>query len=369
MDRLSGHVVDVVHRDVLAGADHAGTGVGWGDHVRRPEYFGGGGDGVGDSRRGPKPGNDPRQSARLRLVFADHDRVSRIFRGVDDPKNRRAKRGAEVVAVFLAFWIILKWRSGGQFLSVVLALIVSLAVMACGFWRGDLPYIAHPVEGTRLAAINNLWIAPAWIFGFLCCPYLDLTFHAARQALPRTQSRIAFGLGFGVLFPLMLVFTVAYSGWLAIGFDRLKYPILAFILAAHLIVQSCLTCALHVQQISGVEKKLKLGQFFAFSGLLVIAVVLGIVDRGEFRYNGIALGEIIYRAFMGFYGLVVPAYAWLRICRPRRSMLRVWTVIAIAAPLYWLGFANEQMPFIVPGVIIVVLAKFLPEAQYPVSEC
>jgi len=271
--------------------------------------------------------------------------------------------GAEVVAVFLAFWIILKWRSGGEFLSVILALAVSAAVMGWGFGRGDLPYIAHPVEGTRLPPIDNLWLAPAWFFGFLCCPYLDLTFHAARQALPRAQARIAFGLGFGVLFPLMLMLTVAYSGWLAIGFDRLKYPILAFILAAHLIVQSCLTCALHAQQVSGVEKRFRPGQFLVFSALLVVAVILGVWDRGGIRYYGIGLGEIIYRAFMGFYGLVVPAYVWLRLCGPRRSMLRVWAVIAIAAPLYWLGFADERMPIIVPGVLIVVLAKFLPEGQ------
>jgi len=269
--------------------------------------------------------------------------------------------GAEVVAVFLAFWLILKWRNGGQFLSVMLALAISAAVMAWGFWRGDLPYIAHPVEGTRLAAIDNLWLAPAWFFGFLCCPYLDLTFHAARQSLPRTQSRIAFTLGFAVLFPLVLLLTVSYSGWLVIGFDRLKYPQLAFILATYLIVQSCLTCALHVQQISRVERKFRPGQFFAFSALLIAAVLLGIWDRGEFKYNGIALGELIYRAFMGFYGLVVPAYVWLRLLPPRRSILRVCTVIAIAAPLYWLGFAGEQMPFIIPGILVVVLAKFLPD--------
>jgi hypothetical protein len=275
--------------------------------------------------------------------------------------------GMEVVATFLIFWMILKWRSGGKFFAVVLALAISLAVMAWGFWRGDLPYIAHPVEGTRLAPINDLYLAPAWLLGFLCCPYLDLTFHAARQALSRTQARIAFSLGFGLLFPLMLLLTVGYSGWLAIGFDRLKYPQLAFILSAHLIVQSCLTCALHVQQISRVEKRLKVGQFFAFSALLVIAVILGIWNRGEFSYNGISLGEMIYRGFMGFYGLVVPAYVWLRLLPPRRSMLRVWAVIAIAAPLYWLGFADEKMPFIVPGIIIVVLAKFLPEAPRRLS--
>ena len=272
------------------------------------------------------------------------------------------KAGVEVVAGFLIFWIILKWRRG-EFLAATLALGVTLGAMGWGFWRGYLPYIAHPVEGTRLAPISDLWLAPAWFFGFLCCPYLDLTFHAARQAMTPMQSRIAFALGFGVLFPLMLLLTVGYSGWLAIGFDRLKYPIVALILSAHLIVQSCLTGALHVRQISRVEKKLPITQFFVFSAMLIIAVILGIWERGEFRYNGIALGEMIYRAFMGFYGLVVPAYVWLRMCPPRRSMLRVVAVIVIAAPLYWLGFAEERMPFIVPGVLVVVLAKFLPETQ------
>jgi hypothetical protein len=45
---------------------------------------------------------------------------------------------------------------------------------------------------------------------------------------------------------------------------------------------------------------------------------------------------------------------------PRRSLLRVIIVIVIAAPMFWLGFVNEQMEFFVPGVLIVVLAKFLP---------
>ena len=271
--------------------------------------------------------------------------------------------GAYVVAVFVAFWLILHWRRGGEFSSVIAALAVTIAVMAWGFWRGDLPYIAHPVEGTRLAPINNLWLAPAWIFGFACCPYLDLTFHTARQALTPAQSRAAFTLGFCALFAFMLLLTVAYSGWLVIGFDRTRYPQLALILSVHLIVQSCLTCALHLQQVSHVEKKLPLRQFLGFSVLLILAVTLGLWQRGNIRYNGIAASEIIYRAFMGFYGLVVPAYVWLRLLSPRRSLLRVGVVILIAAPLYWLGFAAEQMPFIVPGVLIVVLSKFLPDTH------
>jgi hypothetical protein len=269
--------------------------------------------------------------------------------------------GAAVAAAFLIFWLILQWKNGGQFLAALLALAVSLTAIAWGIRRGDLPYLAQPVEGARLDLINNLWLGPAWTFGFLCCPYLDLTFHAARQALSRTQARAAFTFGFGLVFPVMLAITVGYSGWLAVGFDRARYPQLALILSAHLIVQSCLTVALHVRQISLVQQRASIWQFLAFMTILILAILLGVWDRSQFRYNGIALGEIIYRAFLGFYGLAFPAYVWLRMCPRYRSLLRVGTVILIAAPLYWLGFADERMGFIVPGVLIVVLAKFLPD--------
>jgi len=269
--------------------------------------------------------------------------------------------GAIVAGAFLMFWLILQWKIGGQFLAALLALAVSLAAIGWGIWRGDLPYVAQPVGADRLDPINNLWLGPAWTFGFLCCPYLDLTFHAARQALSRTQARAAFTFGFGIIFPVMLAITVGYSGWLAVGFDRARYPQLALFLSAHLIVQSCLTVALHVRQIPRVQQRASIWQFLAFMTILILAVLLGVWDRSQFRYNGIALGEIIYRAFLGFYGLVFPAYVWLRMCPPHRSLLRVGTVILIAAPLYWLGFADERMGFIVPGVLIVVLAKLLPD--------
>jgi hypothetical protein len=159
----------------------------------------------------------------------------------------------------------------------------------------------------------------------------------------------------------MLLLTVAYSGWLAIGFDRIKYPQLALILSAHFIVQSCVTCALHAEQIARVENRLNFRRFLAFSVLLIVAVLFGILDRPDFTYNGFPLGEIVYRAFMGFYGLFAPAYVWLRLIRPKRSILRVWAVVIIAAPMYWLGFADERMPFILPGILIIIASKFLPE--------
>ncbi len=268
--------------------------------------------------------------------------------------------GVYVVAVFLAFWLLLHWRRGGEIAASVAALVVSVGVLAWAFARHDLPYLATPVEGTRLPAIDSFLLFPAWVLGFVCCPYLDLTFHNARQALGARQARVAFGVGFGVVFAAMLACTACYSGWLAIPFDRSRYPQVAIILAAHLITQSCLTCALHLRQISRVERRFPMKQFVAFSVLLLAAVCAGVWPRTGEEFNGISLGEYIYRGFLGFYGLVAPTYVWLCVLPPRRSVLRVATVIIIALPLYFLGFAGEVMPMMVPGVIVVVIAKLFP---------
>lgn len=271
--------------------------------------------------------------------------------------------GIAVVAGFAVFWLILNWRCGGNFLAAGLALAASLAALAWGWWRHDLPYVAHPVQGAALPPIDVLWLAPVCLFGFLCCPYLDLTFHAARQALARGPARAAFTIGFGGVFLAMILFTVAYSGWFVVGFDRHSYPQLSLLLSIHLIAQSCLTVALHARQIGQVEPAMRIGRFAVFSMLLVLAVLLGVADREQFSYNGFRLGEIIYRVFLGFYALAFPVYVWLRMLRPKRSLLRVATVIAIASPLYWIGFIERQMAFAAAGAIIALIARFLPGPQ------
>jgi hypothetical protein len=276
--------------------------------------------------------------------------------------------GVAIAVVFLIFWLILSWKRAGNFLAAGIALAVTAGVMSWGYYMGDLPWVAQPVLGTRLAVGNNILLAPAWLFGFLCCPYLDLTFHAARQALGPRESRAAFTVGFGVIFAAMLVLTVWYSGWLVVGFDPIAQRRLAFILAAHLIVQSCLTCALHLRVIGRVQSRFPSGQLVAFGAMVVAAVVAGVTVRDEINFNGISLGEYIYRGFLGFYGLVFPAYVWLRMLEPRRSLLRVAVVIFIALPMFFLGFIAEQMQFFYPGVMIVVLAKFLPGSAQGVTK-
>lgn len=54
------------------------------------------------------------------------------------------------------------------------------------------------------------------------------------------------------------------------------------------------------------ELRYLLRRFFSYSG------------NGDGTHAGMTIGEIIYRCFMSFYGLVFPAYVWL--CRFRRRM-------------------------------------------------
>jgi hypothetical protein len=68
---------------------------------------------------------------------------------------------------------------------------------------------------------------------------------------------------------------------------------------------------------------------------------------------------------MAFYGLVFPAYAWLCMiptrdghAGPRRDKLITCVIaIALASPLYWLGFIERQTWWLAPGVAIVLIAR------------
>jgi uncharacterized protein YxjI len=84
-----------------------------------------------------------------------------------------------------------------------------------------------------------LYLAPVCLFGFALCPYLDLTFHRARQHT--TSPRAAFGVGFALLFLAMILFTVLYSK--AINGRMSRF--LGYVLFIHMAVQCAFTLALH----------------------------------------------------------------------------------------------------------------------------
>jgi hypothetical protein len=239
-------------------------------------------------------------------------------------------------------------------------------VMLCLFLsRAGHPRI--PLIGPEI--LGPAWLAPVCIFGFLLCPYLDLTFHRARQALGPVESRIAFVIGFGICFFSMIVFSLFYATTLrpliAVDWRSHLWPVAGSIIGAHMIVQAAFTLAVHTRSFVAAEVNRR-----AVLALLVfaqIALFLGLACNLLPRYHGLDAGEVIYRLFMAFYGLIFPAYVWLCIVpgRDGRSGVTPAKVralvlgVAIAAPMFWLGFIENRMAWLVPGLLVIVLSRYI----------
>jgi hypothetical protein len=209
-----------------------------------------------------------------------------------------------------------------------------------------------------------LALAAPCVLGFLLCPYLDLTFHRARQGVATNgQSRVAFTLGFGVLFLLMIVFTPMYGALLNTG--KASWGWSYGVLVVHILMQAVLTMALHVRSTADAGKGAGKG-----ASAVVVAVILGTLGWGAVlmlqrlditQYSGLETGEVVYRSFMAFYGLIAPAYVLLVMTQGtpvRRNVIVMTLATVLAMPFYWMGFIERQMPWAIAGVMIVVIARF-----------
>ena len=292
-----------------------------------------------------------------------------IIRDVAGPVSGLAVAGGVWI-----FWILCQLGLTTTLLSAILALLISLAVLAVGFAHGDLPFVAQAVAPNRLPPIDLLPLAIVCAFGFLFCPYLDLTFHAARRDLGKNESRLAFSVGFGVVFFSMIIATLCYSLWIAqtfaqldgnspalilTRFDRVNDSRIALILAIHFIVQSSFTVAVHGSQILKRTRGFTLipASLFIFGS--IAAIWLGLLGNSA-TYHGLGLGEVVYRCFLGFYGLLFPAYVWLQIVPPRRSNQLFAAAVIFATPMMWLAFVERQYLWTIPAVAICLLAKLIP---------
>lgn len=239
-----------------------------------------------------------------------------------------------------------------------LAMAVSLAVGAALLGRGELslpPAVADPEALPRL-----LWLAPVCVFGFAFCPYLDLTFHRARQSLPGSAGTQAFAIGFGVLFLANILLTLGYAGIMtpmAAGVPLVAGVALSLV-AAHMVVQLIVTCDLHGREASALSRSR--GRTLAI-GAVLIGGAAGLLAPRLPTHAGLTGPEIAYRCFMAFYGLLFPAYIW--ICAlgrdgPSRRSLRIWAfAVGVAAPMFWMGFIERREVWLAPGLLIVLLAR------------
>jgi hypothetical protein len=180
-----------------------------------------------------------------------------------------------------------------------------------------------------------------------------LTFHRARQHT--SSGRAAFGVGFGVVFLLMILFTLIYSGTFFGSMPRM----VAVVLMIHMSVQSAFTLAAHARELRrhGTRAAIVAALLTGFSW-----IAFWLLRRGDV-VKGLHSGELIYRIFMGFYGLVFPAYVWLVVLpndRPRaRNLLVCGLAVLVALPMFWMGFVVGQMVWLGPGLAVVLLARLL----------
>jgi hypothetical protein len=282
--------------------------------------------------------------------FSSVTAIFQIFFALWMSQAYRLSLAAPLLAVALLLMLgDSQWRA---IVAAIVTLVISLVCISAvsSHWL-----IASPVQ-TRPELLSGLSVV--CVLGFSLCPYLDDTFHRARQALP--SGRLSFSLGFGVFFLLMILFTLLYAPTV-IGWTN---PARAMrVVVVHWTVQLALTTALHWQTSTWRWTHAVL--------TIALAALIWFCTKYFLAYRGDP-GEIVYRLFMSFYGLIFPAYVWICMTpswrepvAATRGQLSVFAIACVvAAPFYWVAFIEGKMGWVVPGVLVVLAARFaVPKAR------
>ena len=251
-------------------------------------------------------------------------------------------------------------RSNWLRLGGAIALLVSIA-MAAGLKLEH--SLTWPSSRGMMTPAESVGLALVCLAGFLTCPYLDLTFHRARQSTNNTDSRFAFGVGFCVLFASMIVLTFFYAHDVArlnsgVNATTLLSMTGQYLLATHWFVQMLYTVNVHAAELFGQgEQRDDRGVMRSGLGLwLAIGLAAGLIATVQWNENlGLRFGlaECAYRVFMSFYGLLFPAYVLLAL-GGRRVSVPVWLIVSAgASPFYGLAFLYGQMGWAIAGVSVV----------------
>ena len=262
----------------------------------------------------------------------------------------------------------------------VAVLAVSLVVVGHGLAHVGRAMIVPPHPPRTTTAMVGL--AVVCTFGFLFCPYLDLTFHRACQSLPPSPRRAAFAVGFGVVFLSMIAGTALYAGDFNVGplgtyAGAFTVAGLTTWVATYFCVQCGYKWAVHLRAQPAWRPTDAL--IWAAAGGTAVVLAAGVASGRYLGYRGwddlLLPGQIYYRMFMSFYGLLLPAYVWICMVplpgRPapgptKRSLTVLAVALAIATPMYWLGFLVDYWVWILVGVGVLLAARaFVRPAATP----
>ncbi len=264
-----------------------------------------------------------------------------------------------ITAVSLAILLVI--FASEQWTIVTSWLVLCASLIAFAFVRWRVPWAMQQVHLLGNApATNLLGLAPVCVVGFFLDPYLDLTFHRARQATSPRGGEVAFAVGFGGCFASMILFTLWYAHLLGRSELHVLPGPIAWVIALHMSVQSAFTIAAHARSLA-----MEWSPATCLGTVLGAAAEVSVVICCLLVVGGTS-SETMYRALMGFYGLVFPAYLW--ICprgTSRRGLTTCAVAVAAAAPLFWLGFIESRMLWLIPGIAIVLIARLLTSADPP----
>ena len=222
----------------------------------------------------------------------------------------------------------------------------------------------------RLPATDLWFLAPGFLTGFALCPYLDPTFHRARQATTPGTGRIAFVLGFGVVFASMIVFTLMYSGVLrplinGEGTETIAPPWRA-ILGIHIGLQVFFTVTVHLRELfrdaerrpvakpdQPVTSHATSPRRHLLALLLIAPVAFALLGQPHAATaSGLSAGEWGYRLFITVYGVFFPGYVLLCMLptfTPRSDAFRLqvfWIAAVLGAPLCVMGLVTGPMAWL-----------------------
>lgn len=281
------------------------------------------------------------------------------------PLSQNASYG--LIGAFIAFWLVNKRSSYfNRMPQLGTALwIFSFLVLVATFVTPDLAPISARFHETHPSQPLAVFLLPISVFGFLLCPYLDITFHHARQQLGTKQrGRIGFSIGFGLMFALMIVLTTRYAPMVIDAMNGqptnpTQTRWLGGVLLAHILFQWVFTVQVHLDRVKSLPIE-RVPHYKALIGMGLLAGLVGFYAGNLPEIGGMSGGEIVYRSFLGCYGLVFPTYVLYRVVLARgghkpMSLAAMWAAIIIATPMFWLGFMGGEPVWLAPGLAVILL--------------
>jgi len=264
--------------------------------------------------------------------------------------------GLLAAVVVLVAWLCSWIKRWGILTLVVAASSAAAAVLSMVYGNT----LRMPPESGEQLASSLVYVLPVLLLGFGLCPYLDLTFHRVRQELPGVRGTAAFTIGFGLFFPLLMVYTLLYAG----GLLARQWSLY---LLVHVVMQAMFTIGSHIRELRpggladwGPAWKQNRLLILLAMGFMLASAAIPWLPNPRPHVNAM---RFTYELFMTAYALVFPAYVWIVAIErgmPARLRLNAWLIsIVLASPMLWLGYIERQHVWLLPGVGVVLIAPLI----------